>query len=270
MPVLAANITLLFREYPLFERIGAASRAGFRAIECLWPYEIPADTFRAELTRHDVAFALINTPLGTADDPHFGLAAAAGQEVKFGDLIDQALRYAEVAGAQRIHVMAGEWPATPQNHAVLVRNLRSVAGRAQDAGITLCIEPINAWDRPAWHLKSTAQARAVVDDVGSPAVKMLFDVYHVQIIEGDLIRRIESSIGSIGHVQIAGVPERHEPDEGEVNIHSVLAALDRLGYSGFVGCEYNPRRTTSDGLGWAARYGILPRDEGASDDGRDR
>lgn len=264
MPVLAANISLLFREYPLIERIGAAAQAGFRAIECLWPYEIPADAFRAELGKHGVTFALANTPLGTTDDPHFGLAAAAGREAEFAKLIDRTLRYAEAAGARRIHVMVGEWPATAQNHAALVRNLRSVAGRAQDAGVTLCIEPINARDRPAWHLKTTAQARAVIDEVGSPAVKMLFDIYHVQIIEGDLIRRIESLFDCIGHVQIAGVPERHEPDEGEVNIQAILATLDRLNYTGFVGCEYNPRHRTGDGLGWAARYGVVAK--GESDD----
>lgn len=256
VPVLAANITLLFRELPLVERIDAAARAGFRSIECLWPYEIEPTGFRARVAAHGLALALINTPLGPPDDLHFGLAACAGREADFADLCDRALRYAAVAGAGRIHVMVGEWPDTPDDRAALVGNLRVAARKAQDAGIVLVIEPINARDRPHWFLKSTVQALSVLDDVGSPAVKLLFDVYHVQILEGDLIRRLESCIDRVGHVQIAGVPERHEPDEGEVDIHAILATLDRLGYAGFVGCEYNPRGATQAGLGWARRYGI--------------
>lgn len=253
---LAANISLLFREHSLMDRIGAAAQAGFRAIECLWPYEVPADRFRIEIEKRDLLLALINTPLGPANDPHFGLAACAGREAEFAVLIHETLQYASVTGAGRIHVMVGEWPETPANRAALVGNLRHAAHAAQKAGITLVIEPINARDRPNWFLKSTAQAQAIIDEVASPAVKLLFDVYHVQIIEGDLIRRLEACIDHVGHIQIAGVPERHEPDEGEVNIHAVLATLDRLGYDGFVGCEYNPRGVTRDGLGWAARYGV--------------
>lgn len=256
MPVLAANITLLFRELPLAERIDAAAQAGFRAIECLWPYEIEPEEFCARVAAQGLMLALINTPLGPTDDPHFGLAACAGREANFVRLFDRALRYATIAGAGRIHIMVGEWPDTHDNRAALVGNLRAAARKAEDAGIVLVIEPINARDRPRWFLKSTAEALAILDEVGSPAVRLLFDVYHVQILEGDLIRRLESCIARIGHVQIAGVPERHEPDEGEVNIHAVLTTLDRLGYDGFVGCEYNPRGATQAGLGWAARYGI--------------
>ncbi len=256
MPVLAANITLLFRELPLAARLAAAAHAGFRAIECLWPYEIEPEEFRAQVEAHDLTLALINTPLGPADDPHFGLAAGAGREADFADLFGRALRYAAIAGVGRIHVMVGEWPDTPDNRAALVRNLRAAARKAEDAGVVLVIEPINARDRSRWFLKSTARALDLLAEVGSPAAKLLFDVYHVQILEGDLIRRLESCIVHVGHVQIAGVPERHEPDEGEVNIHAVLATLDRLGYAGFVGCEYNPRGATQAGLGWAARYGI--------------
>lgn len=256
MPILAANITLLFRELPLAGRAGAAASAGFKAIECLWPYEIAPETFRAQVEAHGLSLALINTPLGPAHDAHFGLAACAGREADFAALIEDALHYAAIAGAGRIHVMVGEWPDTQDNRAALVNNLRAAARKAEDAGIVLVIEPINARDRPHWFLKSTARALDLLDEVGSPAAKLLFDVYHVQILEGDLIRRLESCIAHVGHVQIAGVPERHEPDEGEVNIHAVLATLDRLGYAGFVGCEYNPRGVTDAGLGWAARYGI--------------
>ena len=259
MPKLAANITLLFREVPLLERIGAAADAGFRAIECLWPYEIPAERFRAELDRHGLDLALINTPLGPSDDPHFGLLAFAGREADFVASFDAAFRYGTAVGARAIHVMAGAWPQTPQNHATAVANLRAVASRAETAGVTLCLEPINARDRPDWFLKSSAQALAILDEVGSSAVKLQFDTYHLQILEGDLIRRLEGCIGRVGHVQIGGVPERHEPDEGEVDIHAVLDALDRLGYDRYVGCEYNPRGATIDGLGWATRYGVVSR-----------
>ncbi len=259
MPKLAANITMMFREVPLLERIGAAAQAGFRAAECLWPYEIPAGEFRAELSHHGVELALINTPLGPADNPHFGLLAGAGREAGFAAALDMALHYAIIAGAPKMHVMAGDWPQTPENHAALVANLRNAAPKAEKAGVTLCLEPINARDRPHWFLKGSAQALKIVDEVASPAVKMLFDVYHLQILEGDIIRKLEACIDRVGHVQISGVPERHEPDEGEVAIHAILETLDRLGYTGHIGCEYNPRGVTLDGLGWAARYGVVPR-----------
>ena len=259
MPKLAANITLLFREVSLLERIGAAADAGFRAIECLWPYEIPPERFRAELDRYGLDLALINTPLGPSSDPHFGLLACTGRDADFVAAFDATLRYAAVVGARAIHVMAGEWPQTTQNHATSVANLRTVAPRAEAAGIRLCLEPINARDRSNWFLKNSAQALAIVDEVGSSAVKLQFDTYHLQVIEGDLIRRLEGCIDRVGHVQIGGVPARHEPDEGEVNIHAVLDTLDRLNYDGYVGCEYNPRGATIDGLGWASRYGVASR-----------
>ena len=260
MPKFGANITMMFREVPLLERIGAAREAGFRAVECLWPYEIAAEDFRAELDRHELELALINTPLGPLDAPHFGLLACAGREAEFLAAIDETLRYATVACATKIHVMAGDWPHTSENRAAMVANLRAAAPKAERAGITLCLEPINARDRPHWFLKGSPQTLEILDEVASPFVQLLFDVYHLQILEGDLVRKLEACIDRIGHVQISGVPERHEPDEGEVNIYAVLATLDRLGYAGHVGCEYNPRGATRDGLGWAARYGVTPKD----------
>ncbi len=262
MPRLAANVSLLFREWPLVERFGAAAQAGFTAVECFWPYELPVERARAEIERHGLAVALINTPVGAGADVHFGLAASGSRRDDFRALFDDAMLYAKGLGARGVHVMVGEWGPTPENRAALVANLREAGAQAEDAGLFLTIEPINGRDRPHWFLRSTAQALDILDEVASPAVRLQFDIYHVQIMEGDLTRRLEGCIDRIGHVQVAGVPERHEPDRSEVNIDWVFATLDRLGYAGFVGCEYNPRTTTLDGLAWAKPYGVVPREEG--------
>jgi hydroxypyruvate isomerase len=262
MPRLAANISLLFREHVLPQRIAAAANAGFSAVECLWPYEVSAERMRDELARHRMTLALINTPLGPA---HFGLAAAALRHDDFSRLFDVALHYAVTAGAARIHVMAGEHAIDAANRAALVANLRAAGAKAADAGIGLVIEPINSRDRPHWFLKSTQQALDILDAVNHPSVQLLFDIYHVQIIEGDLTWRLEACFDRIGHVQVAGVPARHEPDDSEIAVAHVFATLDRLGFAGFVGCEYNPRGATQAGLGWAAAYGVTPKQRAGRD-----
>jgi hydroxypyruvate isomerase len=269
MPRLAANITMMFREMPLIERIAAAAHAGFGAIECLWPYELAVDDLRRELDTHGVRLALVNTPLGPADDPHFGFAAAAGRQAECLALVDQALAYAGPLGAGVIHVMAGEHPQGPDGDAAMIATLRAAASRAHDAGVTLVIEPINGRDRPNWFLRSTQQALDIIEAVDHPAVRLLFDIYHVQIIEGDLTRRLEACIDRVGHVQVAGIPARQEPDDSEVDTAHVFATLDRLGYAGFVGCEYNPRAKTEAGLAWAAPFGVIPgRNRAGQDTGR--
>jgi 2-dehydrotetronate isomerase len=259
MPRFAANLGVLFAERPLIERFGAAAQAGFTAVELLFPYDVPAPAVKAELTRHGLTQLGINAPFGR--DGESGLAAIPGREREWEETFKRALDYARAIGARSVHCLAGCVPPEqrPTAEAVYVRNLARAAAEAAEAGIMLLIEPINPRDRPGFFLNRVEHAADIVGKVGAPNLRIQFDFYHVQIVSGDLLRRFEAHLPLIGHVQVAGVPMRHEPDEGEVNYPDVFAALDRLGYAGFVGCEYRPRSRTEDGLGWARPYGILPK-----------
>jgi 2-dehydrotetronate isomerase len=259
MPRLAANLSWLFTEHPFMERFGAAAAAGFRAVELLSPYDHPAAAVRAEMARHGLTQLGINTPGGREGES--GLAALPGREREWRDSFTRALDYAVALGASSVHCLAGRVPPEqrPAAQTVFVANLARAAEEAAKSGITLLIEPLNPRDRPDYFLTRVEQAADIVGKVGAPHLRIQFDVYHVQIVCGDLIRRIEAHLPLIGHVQIASVPERHEPDEGEVNYPEILAALDRLGYAGFVGCEYRPRAGTEQGLAWARPYGVVPR-----------
>jgi hydroxypyruvate isomerase len=259
MPRFAANLGVLFAERPLIERFGAAADAGFTAVELLFPYDVPASAVKAELTRQGLTQLGINTPFGREGES--GLAAIPGREREWEETFKRALDYAVAIGAGSIHCLAGCVPPEqrPAAEAVYVRNLARAAAEAAKAGIVLLIEPINPRDRPDFFLNRVEHAADIVGKVGAPNLRIQFDFYHVQIVSGDLLRRFEAHLPLIGHVQVAGVPMRHEPDEGEVNYPDIFAALDRLGYAGFVGCEYRPRSRTEDGLGWARPYGILPK-----------
>jgi 2-dehydrotetronate isomerase len=260
MPRFAANLGVLFAERPLIERFGAAADAGFTAVELLFPYDVPASAVKAELTRQGLAQLGINTPFGREGES--GLAAIPGREREWEETFKRALDYAVAIGARSIHCLAGCVPPEqrPAAEAVYVRNLARAAAEAAKAGIVLLIEPINPRDRPDFFLNRVEHAADIVGKVGAPNLRIQFDFYHVQIVSGDLLRRFEAHLPLIGHVQVAGVPMRHEPDEGEVNYPDIFAALDRLGYAGFIGCEYRPRGRTEDGLGWARPYGILPKE----------
>jgi len=256
MPRFSANLGYLFAERPLLERFGAAAAAGFKVVELQFPYEQPAQAVRSELERHRLAVLGINTPLGPQAEP--GLAGVPGRERDFDALFAQALDYAGTIGATGIHCMAGV--VAPELQAegekVFVANLARAADRARDKGIGILIEPINRRDRPDYLLHRPEQAAAVMAQVGRPNVRMQFDFYHVQIEGGDLTTRFARHLPLVGHVQIAAVPSRAEPDEGEVNYPAIFDMLDRTGYGGFVGCEYKPRGRTEDGLGWGRRYGL--------------
>jgi 2-dehydrotetronate isomerase len=258
MPRLAANLALLFAERPFMERFGAAAAAGFRAVELLYPYEHPAAAVRTELARHGLTQLGINTPVGREGES--GLAALPGREREWHEAFGRALDYAAEIGARSVHCLAGCVPPEkrPAAESVFIANLAHAAEAAAKAGIMLLIEPLNPRDRPDYFVSRVEHAADIVRKVGVPHLRIQFDVYHVQIVSGDLIRRFEAHRPLIGHVQIASVPERHEPDEGEVNYPAILAAIDRFGYAGFVGCEYRPRGRTEDGLGWARPYGVVP------------
>ncbi|MBI3435702.1 MAG: TIM barrel protein [Proteobacteria bacterium] len=255
----AANLAYLFTERPLIERFASAAMAGFRAVELQFPYDISPAAVKAELSRHGLVPLGLNTARGREDE--FGLAAVPGREQDFAAIFRQALDYVVAIGGTAVHCLAGRVAPElrPAAEKVFIANLTQAADAAAEKGITLLIEPINQRDRPDYFLSRVEQAADVIARVGRPNVKMQFDIYHVQITQGDLITRFERHRQVIGHVQIAGVPARHEPDEGEVNYPEIFAALDRAGYRGWIACEYRPRGRTEDGLQWARPFGVRPR-----------
>jgi len=259
MPRFAANLGYLFAERPLIERFAAAAAAGFSAVELLFPYETAASAVKAELSRHGLTQLGINTPTGRPGE--IGLAAIPGREREWEASFARALDYAVAIGGRAIHCMAGcvAVEQRPAAEPVFIRNLSQAAVEAAAAGVTLLIEPINPHDRPGYFLSRVEHAADLVAKVGAANLRIQFDFYHAQIVGGDLMRRFEAHLPLIGHVQIAAVPSRHEPDEGEVNYAEIFAMLDSHGYAGFVGCEYRPRASTEAGLGWARPYGVVPR-----------
>jgi 2-dehydrotetronate isomerase len=257
MPRFAANLAYMFTERPLIERFGAAKAAGFRAVELQFPYEVAPSAIRAELERHGLVQLGINTP----PRPHggeSGLGAVPGREREFAEVFQKALDYVVAIGGTAIHTMAGVVAPElrPAAERVFVANYTRAADLAAEKNVTLLIEPLNPRDRPDYFVGRVEQAADLIGQIGRPNVKIQFDFYHVQIISGDLIKRVEKFLPAIGHVQIAAVPSRAEPDEGEVSYPAIFDALDRLGYAGWIGCEYKPRARTEDGLGWGKHYGL--------------
>jgi hydroxypyruvate isomerase len=258
MPRLAANLMYLFTERPLLERFGAAAAAGFKAVELQFPYDHAPSAVKAELERHNLTQLGLNTAPGRPGE--FGVAAVPGRERDWDILFKQALDYIVAIGGCQIHCLAGKVPPEqrPAAERVFIDNLTRAADLAREKNITLLIEPINPRDRADYFLNRAEHAADVIAKIGRPNVKIQFDFYHAQIVGGDLITRFEKHLPLVGHVQIAAVPSRAEPDEGEINYFGVLDAVDRLGWKGFVACEYRPRAKTEDGLGWARAYGVVP------------
>jgi 2-dehydrotetronate isomerase len=258
MPKLAANLSMMFQEAPFLDRFAAAADCGFAGVEFLFPYDFPADEIAARLERHQLTQALFNLPPGDWARGERGIAALPGREGEFMGTVERALPYARAAKCPRLHVMAGNWPAERdrrEGRAVYVANLKRAADRLADEGLTLVIEPINLRDMPGYFLNTTGDAMSVIEEAGRENLKLQLDLYHCQITEGDLATHIRRLAGAFAHVQIAGVPERHEPDQGEVNYDYLLSLLDEIGYDGWVGCEYRPAAGTRAGLGWAKRWG---------------
>ncbi len=263
MPRFAANISTMFTERPLLERVLAAVNAGFDAIECQFPYEVPALQMAAVLDQAGVPLVLINTPPGDAEAGERGLAALPGRETEFRKALDQALAYATTVGCKNIHVMAGVQPDGIERGAcleVFEKNLRHAVVVAAESDVSaLLIEPINTRDIPGYVLNLPEQAAALIRDISADNLKLQYDFYHTQIMRGNVAAGLQALLPIIGHVQFAGVPERQEPDIGELNCDYLFDFLDRLGYAGWVGAEYFPSGETEDGLGWAVRYGIRPK-----------
>lgn len=255
MPRYAANLSMLFNEVPFLDRFAAAARAGFDAVEFLFPYDYEPDDIAARLSSNGLTQALFNLPPGRWADGERGLAALPGREDEFAASVQLALPYARATGCKRLHAMSGITPpnADPARmRETLVNNLRLAARAVATDGVTLLIEPINSRDMPGYFLNLPQQAIDIIEEVGESNLALQLDLYHCQIMQGDLAKTMAKHIGRVGHVQIAGVPDRHEPDSGEVNYNFLMRRLDELGYSGFVGCEYRPRGRTEDGLGWLA------------------
>jgi hydroxypyruvate isomerase len=256
MPRFSANLGFLFSDLPEIERIEAAARAGFKAVEMHWPYHVPAAEMRTALTKAGVTMLGLNTPVGNAATGDFGLGAIPGRETEFQRAFDESLSYGAKIGASAVHCMAGVVDETSMAAAetTFIANLKTAADKAAQASMGLLLEPINHRDKPGYFLHHVEQAASIIEQVGRANVKIMFDCYHTQIMQGDLIRRFETHRSLIGHVQIAAVPSRAEPDEGEINYAEICRALDRLGYEGWVGAEYKPRGRTEDGLGWLSAW----------------
>jgi hydroxypyruvate isomerase len=258
MPKFAANLGYLFTDRPLLGRIGAARAAGFKAIELQFPYDVPATAVKAAIDANKLTMLGLNTPPGEREG-EFGLAAAPGREKDWQVQFGKALDYAVAIGASAVHCLAGKVAVEqrPAAERTFIDNLKRASDLAGVKGIMLLIEPINARDRPGYFLNRVEHAADIVGNVGKTNVRIQFDFYHVQIVGGDLTHRLEQHLPLIGHLQCGAVPSRHEPDEGEINYPAVFEAVDRLGYQGWIGAEYRPRARTEDGLGWAAKYGVI-------------
>lgn len=252
----SANLGFLFTDRPDMERIAAAAAAGFKAVEMHWPYQVPAAEMRAAIERSGVAMLGLNTPVGNAAAGDFGLGALVGREDEFKRAFEQSLSYGAAIGASAVHCMSGVVPSDQVAAAerVFVQNLILAADKAEQAGMTILIEPINHRDKPGYFLHHIEQAASIIEKTGRSNVRIMFDCYHTQIMQGDLTRRLETYLDVIGHVQIAAVPSRAEPDEGEIDYRDICRTLDRIGYAGWIGAEYKPRGRTEDGLGWLAAW----------------
>jgi hydroxypyruvate isomerase len=254
MPKLAANLSLLFPERDFLERFAAARGAGFRGVEYQFPYSVAADEIAAAVRDAGVEVVLHNLPAGDAAKGERGIAGLPGREAEFRDGVERAIVYAGAVGCRRLNCLAGLAPADEAHFSTLVANVRHAARRLGEAGIRLMLEPINTRTVPGFFLTGSRQAIDVLNAAGEGNAFLQYDLFHMQIMEGDLAATLERLLPRIGHVQIADVPDRHEPGTGEINFDFLLAHLDRIGYSGWVGCEYNPRGDTLEGLAWAKRY----------------
>ncbi|NEY90648.1 2-oxo-tetronate isomerase [Tabrizicola oligotrophica] len=251
MPRFAANLTMMFNEHGFMDRFAAAARAGFEAVEYLFPYEFDPNTIAAALQANHLTQALFNLPPGDWSRGDRGLAALPDRKAEFRASVGTALRYARATGVRRLHVMSGLADRADLRAMAAYRaSLAYLCEAAGAEGLQVLIEPINGRDMPGYFLNDFNAAADLVGDLGLPNLRLQFDIYHRQILHGDVLTGLRQMMPIIGHVQIAAVPLRHEPGTGELADAVILAELDRLGYNGFVGCEYRPAGDTLVGLGW--------------------
>jgi hydroxypyruvate isomerase len=259
MPRFSANLGFLFAEMPFLDRFDAAARAGFTAVEYAVPYDYPAAELRTRLNDNGLAQVLINSPAGNRAAGERGMACVPGRVAAFRDGIGQALDYAAALDCKLVHVMAGNPPqevARDTALALYAANLAWAAEQASAAGVRLVIEPLNSRDAPGYLLGTQEQGAAIIAAIGRDRLGLQFDIYHCQTAQGDVTRRLEALMPVIDHMQLADVPGRHEPGTGEIGWEFLFRRIDELGYAGWIGCEYNPKGDTIEGLAWRRRYGV--------------
>ncbi len=257
MPRFAANLTMLFNEVEFLDRFAAAAGAGFRAVEYLFPYDYDKERLAGKLAENGLSQVLHNLPAGDWAAGDRGIACLPDRVGEFQDGVGLAIDYAGALGCPRVNCLAGIAPqgADPELlRRTFIENLKFAAQEFEKAGITLLTEPINTRDIPGFYLNRSGQALAILDELGAANLKLQYDVYHMQIMEGDLAPTIERNLDRIGHMQIADTPGRHEPGTGEINYEFLFAHIDACGYGGWIGCEYKPRTTTQAGLDWLRPY----------------
>lgn len=257
MPKFAANLSMLFTEAPFLERFGAAAESGFKAVEFLFPYEHPPEAIDEQLRKHNLQIVLFNMPPGDWASGERGIGCIPGREPEFREGVEKALKYATALGVPRIHAMAGIAPEGADRaacRATLIGNLRYAAEKLAGSGKTLLLEAINTRDIPGFFVNTQAESYEICSAAGAPNLKMQMDLYHMQIMEGDIATKLRKYAANCGHVQIAGPPRRNEPDAGEVRFEYLFGVLDEIGYDGWIGCEYRPAGKTTDGLGWFKEY----------------
>lgn len=256
MPKFAANLTMLFTELPFVERFQAAAEAGFKGVECLFPYDFPAVVLAAELKKHGLTQVLHNMPAGDWAGGERGIAVLPERVEEFRTGVDRAIEYAAALGCKQVNCLAGIVPVDGclnTARQTFVDNLRFAADKLKAAGIRLLIEPINTYDIPGFFLSRTVQALEIIDEVGSGNLFVQYDIYHAQRMEGELGNTIAKNLSRIAHFQLADNPGRNEPGTGEINYQWLFVYIDRLGYTGWIGCEYKPVAGTREGLGWIQR-----------------
>lgn len=249
----SANLGFLWNQRPLPAAIRAAKAAGFDAVECHWPYDVPAEETKAALTETGLEMLGLNTRRGNISVGENGLSALPGREADARAAIDEALAYARATGTKAVHVMAGN-SSGPRARAAFVENLGYACGKATADGITILIEPLNHYNAPGYFLNSTGQAVDIIREVAKPNLRLMFDFYHIQIMEGDVTRRFEVLLPVIGHVQIASVPDRGAPDHGELDYGYVLGRIAASGWLHPIGAEYLPENKAAPDMTWLAKY----------------
>ncbi|MDR1827942.1 MAG: hydroxypyruvate isomerase family protein [Methylobacteriaceae bacterium] len=253
MPRFAANLSTMYNDVPFMERFARAAADGFVGVEFLFPYDYEPAELKKQLDQHGLTHVLFNAPPGDWGAGERGLASLPGREGEFVQAIEKALGYATVLECKTVHVMAGNivpLVLRERQRAVFLANLARAADMAAAKGVTIVLEPINHRNMPLYFLERQDEGQAIVAELGRENVAVQFDIYHCQVAEGDVATRLRRDLPHIGHIQIAGVPDRHEPDKGELNYEWLFHYLDEIGYKGWIGCEYNPAGDTSQGLGW--------------------
>jgi hydroxypyruvate isomerase len=260
MPKLAANLSMLFSEVAFTQRFAAAAGAGFKAVEYLFPYDIPVAEIKSLLESNGLTQVLFNLPGGDWVAGERGIGCHPGRTEEFREGVARAIDYAVTLGVPRVNCLAGiiaDGVSAELAEKTFIANLKYAASELQKAGIGLVIEAINTRDIPGFFLSNTTQGLAIIDKVGSDNLKLQYDIYHMQIMEGDICPTLQAHLDAIGHIQLADTPGRHEPGTGELNYHFILRFLDDLGYQGWIGCEYKPETTTEAGLGWLTKYQMI-------------